>query len=77
MGFDGVSWPTAVSLCRAFRGLPLKDCHMLGHYSRATLLVATALGKEPVAGCHGWKSEEDTERKSQMTLDWEKDQDRP
>jgi len=41
-------------------------------------LEVTALGKEPVAGCCGWKSEEDTERrKSLMTLYWEKEQDRP
>lgn len=64
MGFDGVSWQTAVPLCRAFRGLLLKDRHTLGLRLRATLLEATALGKEPVAGCCGWKSEEDAEEKA-------------
>lgn len=64
MGFDGVSWQTAVPLCRFFRGLLLKDRHTLGLRLRATLLEATALGKEPVTGCCGWKSEEDAEEKA-------------
>lgn len=40
-------------------------------------MKARALGKEPVTGCYGCESENETMKKSQITLYREKEQDRP
>lgn len=62
--FDSVSWLPEKSLSTgSFCGPPSKDGHMLDLCSSAKLLEATALGKEPVAGCTGCKSKGETEWK--------------
>ena len=51
---------------------------MLGLCSRAYYIEATALGKEPVTGCCGRESKEETGRiKGQITPYRGKEQDRP
>ena len=73
------SWTLTVSwLAGSFHGPSLEDCHMLGLCSRAYYIEATALGKEPVTGCCGRESKEETGRiKGQITPYRGKEQDRP